>query len=133
MKKIAAIALLYATAAMPAFASEDYAAPEADTPEALRNASLDKIREKADRLSTFSLVELNGNFSLYGKLSIPRITTGDEAGARHNTATYGLHGQFGGTPGTGIQKMGFRFGWNRYLSGRNTGDNLYSLTAEIKF
>lgn len=133
MKKIAAVALLYAIAAMQALASEDYAIPEPDAPEAPRNATLDKIREKADRWSTFSLVEVNDNFSLYGKLSIPRITTGSEAGMQHNAATYGLHGQFGGPPGVGIKKMGFRFGWNRYLAGRNTGDNIYSLTAEIKF
>lgn len=131
MKKITAIALLYAIA-MPAFATDGSVTtkPEAD---ALRNATLNKIRAKADQLSTFSLLESKGNFSLYGKLSIPRLTTSDEFGMQHKAVSYGLHGQLGSVPGIGPQKMGLRFGWNRYLAGPNAGDNLYSLTAEVKF
>jgi hypothetical protein len=132
MKRIAAITLLYAIAAMSAFAADDNAYPNPDTPDALRNAMLGEIRAKADRLSKFSLLELNDNFSLYGKLSIPRLT-GHEAGIQRNAVTYGLHGQLGSIQGMGIPKMGIRFGWNRYLAGSNTGDNLYSLTAEFKF
>ena len=130
MRKIATIALLYAIAATPAFAAEDYAVQEPDT---LRNAMLDKIRTKADQLSTFSLLELNDNFSVYGKLSIPRLTTGNEAMMQRSAVTYGLHGRLGSTQGMGIPKVGIRFGWNRYLAGPDTGGNLYSLTAEVKF
>lgn len=133
MKKIATIALLYAITTMPAFAAEDYLAPEADAPDVLRNAMLGEIRAKADRLSTFSLLEVNNNFSLYGKLSVPRLTTGIETGMQRNAVTYGLHGRLGSMAGIGIPKMGIRFGWNRDLAGQNTGGNLYSLTAEIKF
>lgn len=138
MKKITAIALLYAISAMPAFAADDYVYPEPDAPGKLGNtmlshAMLGGINAKADRLSTFSLLELNSNFSLYGKLSIPRLTTGDETMMQHNAVTYGLHGRLEGLPGVGIPKMGVRFDWNRYLVGPNTGGNLYSLTAEVKF
>lgn len=133
MKKITAVALLYAISAMPAFAADDYIYPEPDAPGKLGNTMLGGINAKANRLSTFSLLELNGNFSLYGKLSIPRLTTGDETMMQRNAVTYGLHGRLEGLPGVGIPKMGVRFDWNRYLAGPNTGGNLYSLTAEIKF
>ncbi|WP_435627565.1 hypothetical protein [Candidatus Ferrigenium straubiae] len=133
MKKIATIALLYAIAAMPVYAAEDYLVPEADAPDVLRSATLGKIRASADRLSTFNLLEVNNNFSLYGKLSIPRLTTGIETGIQRNAVTYGLHGQLGSMAGIGIPKMGLRFGWNRDLVGPDSGGNMYSLTAEIKF
>lgn len=133
MKKITAIALLYAISTMPVFAADDYVYPEPNAPYKLGNAMLGGINTKADRLSTFSLLELNSNFSLYGKLSIPRLTTGDEAMIQRNAVTYGLHGRLEGLPGIGIPKMGVRFGWNRYLASPNTGDNLYSLTAEVRF
>lgn len=133
MKKIAAIALLYAITAMPAFAAEDYLALEGDGPDALENAMFGKTRAKTDRLSTFSLLELNNNFSLYGKLSIPRLTTTVETGMQRNAVTYGLHGRLGSMSGIGIPKMGIRFDWNRYLAGPDSSGNLYSLTAEIKF
>jgi|SRR3989338_77862 len=133
MKKITAIALLYAISAMPVFAADDYVYPEPDAPGELGNAMLGEIRAKADRLSTFSLLELNGNLSLYSKLSIPRLTTGDKAWMQHNAVAYGLHGQLGSMAGIGIPKMGIRFGWDRYLAGPGTGGNLYSLTAEVKF
>lgn len=133
MRKIATITLLYAIAAMPAFAADDNIYPKPDSPDALRNTMLGEIRAKADRLSTFSLLELNGNFSLYSKLSIPRLTTGDKTMMQHNAFAYGLHGQLGSMAGIGIPKMGMRFGWNRYLAGPDTGGNLYSLTAEVKF
>ncbi len=138
MKKITAVALLYAISAMPAFAADDYVYPEPDAPGKLGNTMLSNamrggINAKANRLSTFSLLELNNNFSLYGKLSIPRLTTGDETMMQRNAVTYGLHGRLEGLPGVGIPKMGVRFDWNRYLAGPNTGGNLYSLTAEVKF
>lgn len=138
MKKITAVALLYAISAMPAFAADDYVYPEPDAPGKLGNAMLSNamrggINAKANRLSTFSLLELNNNFSLYGKLSIPRLTTGDETMMQRNAVTYGLHGRLEGLPGVGIPRMGVRFDWNRYLAGPNTGGNLYSLTAEVKF
>lgn len=140
MRKIAAIALLYAISAAPAFASDDYAYSEPGAPDALGYvtpseimANISEIRIKADRLSTFSLVELNDNFSLYGKLSVPRLTSGNETMMQHGAVTYGLHGQVGSLPGMGIPKVGIRFGWNRHLTGQDTGGNLYSLTAEIKF
>lgn len=139
MRKIAAIALLYAISATPAFAADDYAYSEPGAPDALGyatpseiRANISKIRAKAGRLSTFSLVELNDNFSLYGKLSAPRFT-GDDAMLQRNAVTYGLYGRLGSVSGVGIPKMGIRFGWNRYLAGPDTGGNLYSLTAEVKF
>lgn len=136
MKKIAAIALLYAISAMPALAADDYAYLEPDAPSTPGNIMLGEIRAKADRLSTFSLLELSNDFSLYGKLSIPRLTTGGETGIQRNAVTYGVHGQLGSMAGIGIPRLGIRFGWNRHLAGPNTGDtggNLYSLTAEVKF
>ena len=133
MKKIAAIALLYAVTAMPTIASADNAAPKPNASGAPSSITLSEIRGKFDRLSTLNLLESDGSFSLFGKLSIPRLSAGDEAGMQRNAITYGLYGQIGGVPRMGTQKMGFRFGWNRYLAGPNIGDNLYSLTAVIKF
>lgn len=133
MKKIATIALLYAIASTPSFAADNYLAPEAEAADAHRNAMLGEIRAKADQLSTFSLLEVNNNFSLYGKLSVPRLTTSIETGMQRNAVTYGLHGQLGSMAGIGIPKMGIRFGWNRDLAGPDSGSNMYSLTAEIKF
>ncbi len=134
MKKIAAIALLYTIASMPAFAADDdnaYAPPKLDM-ETL-NTPADETRqlivERIERLSKFSLLQVNDNFSLYGKLSFPRINAGDAASGTHrNAVTYGLQGQLDSTP-----KIGIRFGWDRYIAGRNTSDNLYSLTAVVKF
>lgn len=131
MKKIVAIALIYAVFAPPVFAADDYyTAQEQD---ARVDAMREKIRTKADQLSTFSLLELNDNFSVYGKLSIPRLAVHDDGMNQRNAVTYGLHGKLGSIPGLGIPKVGIRFGWNPHFAGQNTGGNLYSLTAEVKF
>jgi len=130
MRKITAIVLLYTIAAMPAFAADGNAYPEPDASGTLGNTMFGEIRANVDRMSTFSLLELNDKFSLHGKLSIPRFNSGDEAGIQRNAVTYGL---LGSMTGIGIPRMGIRFGWNRYLAGPNTSSNLYSLTAEVKF
>lgn len=130
MEKIAAITLLYIIATMPVLAADDNAYPEPDASGTLGNTMFGEIRTNADRMSTFSLLELNGNFSLHGKLSIPRFNSGDEAGIQRNAATYGL---LGSMTGIGIPRMGIRFGWSRYLARPDSGGNLYSLTAEVKF
>lgn len=122
MNRIAIVALLYATASMPVFAAGDaQALAEADT---LRQ----NLRAGIDEISTFSLLETNGNFSLYGKLSHPRLAGAEDLAPPRDAATYGLHGQFGSTSTVGI-----RFGWDRYIAGDKAGDNLYSLTAVVKF
>lgn len=123
MKKIAAATLLYAAASTPALAAGDDAQALAEA-DALRQS----IRSGIGRMSTLNLLETNGSFSLYGKLSHPRITGTEEFGSTRDAATYGLHGQFNST-----QKTGIRFGWDRYISGEKAGDNIYSLTAVVKF
>lgn len=82
-------------------------------------------------LSAIGLLPLNNSFSLYGKLEAARTDTGASAvtGVRRTTTLYGLGGQYDTTP-----RMGFRFGWNRYgVVGQNADDDLYSLTAVLKF
>lgn len=133
MKKIAAITLLYAIASMPAYAADDNAYAllkmETETQDMPAYEARQLIVERIETLSKFSLWQVNDNFSLYGKLSIPRITTGDaEAGTHRNAATYGLRGQLDSTP-----RIGIRFGWDRYIAGQNTNGNLYSLTAVVRF
>lgn len=133
MKKIATSALLYAAvSAMPAYAADDDIAyvslsPEMDAPNMSVNETRRFIVERIEKLSKFSLLQVNDNFSLYGKLSFPRIGHSNSE-IHRNSATYGVHAQFDGTPGLGI-----RFAVDRYIAGPNAGDNLYSVTANFKF
>ncbi|HXU93677.1 MAG TPA: hypothetical protein VFP33_08485 [Gallionella sp.] len=133
MKKIAAVILLCAVAPLPAYASDDdnvYASANADD-EALNKQAHENRRfivEKFEKLSKFSLLQVNDNFTLYGKLSFPRIKSGDDSAIHRDGATYGLRGQFDST-----SRVGIRFGWERYIAGQNTNDNLYSLTAVVRF
>jgi hypothetical protein len=130
MKKITAVVLLFAIASMPALAADDnaYTLAQPDM-YALDKPASGTGRADIERMTTFSLLQSNNNFSLSGRLSIPRLNTGDAlAGAYSNAPTYGLRGQFDSTPNLGI-----RFGWDRYVAGQNTDDNLYSLTAVFKF
>lgn len=127
MNRIAAFALLYAVASMPALAADDSAYAPAET-DASPQITLKALKAEIERMSTFSLLEKNGGFSLYGKLSIPRISSAEEFAARRDAPTYGLRGQLVDTP-----KMGIKFGWDRYIAGKNSGDNLYSLTAVVRF
>jgi len=126
MRKIAVIALLYVIAVSPACADDAYglAGPDADAGLLSADSGLES---GLARLSTFSLLQVSDNFSLHGRLSVPRITAA-ETGVQRNAATYGLRGQFDSSP-----KLGVRFGWDRYVAGQNSGDNLYSLTATVKF
>lgn len=134
MKKIAAIALLYAIAAMHACAADDSNAYsplklDLDTPDMHTSETRQFIVERIENLSKFSLLQVNDNFSLYGKLSFPRISSGNADSVIHRDApAYGLHGQFDSTP-----RIGIRFGLDRYIAGESSGDNLYSLTAVVKF
>ncbi len=133
MKKIAAILLLYAIASMPVHAADDntYALrqPATDTPDTSAAETRQFIVERIEKLSKFSLLQVNDKFSLYGKLSFPRINSGDADSTIHrDAATYGLHGQLDSTP-----RMGIRFGWDRYIAGQNANNNLYSLSAVVKF
>lgn len=122
MNRIAIIALLYATVSMPVFAAGDaQALADAD---ALRR----HLGASVEEMSTFSLLKTNGSFSLYGKLSHPRLAGAEDLAPPRNAATYGLHGKFGNT-----SKVGIRFGWDRYIAGDHAGNNLYSLTAVVKF
>lgn len=127
MIRIAAIALLYAAASLPAMAAEDDIYTPADT-NAPSQPPLTMVKAQIERMCTFSLLETDGNFSLYGKLSIPRITTAQGVGPQPEAATYGLHGQFDRSA-----RMGFKFGWDRYIAGQNAGNNLYSLSAVVRF
>lgn len=127
MNRIAAIALLYAVASMPAVAADDSAYMPAET-DATPQAALKKLKAEIERMSTFSLLEKNGSFSLSGKLSIPRLSSADEFATRRDAPTYGLRSQLVDTP-----TMGVKFGWDRYIAGKNSGDNLYSLTAVVRF
>ncbi|HZW24260.1 MAG TPA: hypothetical protein VFF26_02145 [Gallionella sp.] len=134
MKNIAIVTLLYAIAAQPVCASDNstYAFPEPDMDTPLLPDAAAWKSELA-RLTWFSLLREQEHedevFSLYGGLFIPRLHAGGaEAGIRHNTATYGLHGQLNSSP-----KLDIRFGLDRYIAGKNAGDNVYSLSARVKF
>lgn len=128
MKKIAAIVLLYVIATLPAFAADNDAhalsEPDAGTPPF---PALDALKSEVARLSSFKLLQVSDSFSLYGKLSVPRITAA-EVGAHRSSATYGLRGQLGGR-----SRVDIRFGWDRYIAGQYPNDNLYSLTATVDF
>ncbi|OGS81447.1 MAG: hypothetical protein A2061_04990 [Gallionellales bacterium GWA2_59_43] len=126
MKKIAVIVLLYVIAALPAYADDAYMLAEPDANAVLLSAD-SGLKSGIARLSTFSLLQVSDTFSLHGKLTVPRITAA-ETGVQRNAVTYGLRGQFDSSP-----TLGVRFGWDRYVAGRNSGDNLYSLTAIVKF
>ncbi len=133
MKKIAAIPLLYAIVSIPAYAADDNAYASLRLDNEILNTPAAETRqfivERIEKLSKFSLLQVNDHFSLYGKLSFPRIRSGDADSVMHSDApTYGLRGQFDSTP-----RIGIRFGWDRYIAGQNTNDNLYSLTAVVKF
>ncbi len=134
MKKIAASTMLYVIASMPAYAADEdnaYVSIKEDN-ETLNTPAYETRRlivERVEKLSKFSLLQVNDNFSLYGKLSLPRLKTGDADNVIHrNAPTYGLRAQFGSTP-----RIGIRIGWERYIAGQNANDNLYSLTAVVKF
>lgn len=129
MKKITAIVLLFAIASMPAVADDNALAPAKPDMNALDEPDGGVSKADIERMSRFNLLQRNNNFSLYGKLSIPRLDTGDaQSGGYRNATTYGLHGQLDTAP-----NMGIRFGWDRYVAGQNADDNLYSLTAVFKF
>lgn len=130
MKRISVVALLYAIAGLPAYAADDgayvFSAPDADRllPPAVRS-----WKAELARLGTISLWQVNDGLALYGKLSVRHLHAGDaEAGIHYNSPTYGLRGQFDSPQGIGI-----RFGWDRYVAGANSGDDLYSLSATVKF
>ncbi|BBI98524.1 hypothetical protein FGKAn22_02170 [Ferrigenium kumadai] len=133
MKKIAAIALLSAIVPVPVYAVDDnaYVSIKADD-EALNTPAYETRRlivERLEKLSKFSLVEVSDNFSLYGKLSFPRIKSSDADNViQRDAPTYGLHAQFNSP-----LRIGIRFGWDRYIAGQNANGNLYSLTAAVKF
>ena len=128
MKKIAAIALLYAIASLPAFAAND-ASPELnlEIPSPPTDGAERFVVERIEELGRFSLLQMGDRFSLYGRLSLRRVDT-VEAGVSHNAPTYGLHGQFDGT-----RNMVMRFGWDRYAVGPLAGGNLYLLSATLRF
>jgi hypothetical protein len=133
MKKITAISLLYALASVPAYgAGANTYAPlqlNMETPDSPAYETRRFIVERIETLSKFSLLQVDDNFSLYGKLSFPRIDRVNADSMIHrNAATYGLRGQFQ----TG-SRIGIRFGWDRYIAGQNANDNLYSLTAVVRF
>jgi len=130
MKRIAAVALLYVIAALPAAAAEDnvYAFPVPDT-DAPLPPDVAALKSELARLTWFSLLHEADSFSIYGGLFIPRLhADGAEAGVRRNAPTYGLHAQLYGSPGIGV-----RFSWDRDVAGGRSGDNRYSLSATIKF
>lgn len=133
MKKIASIAVLYAIAPMHACAADDSAYASIKIETSAQEMSVYETRqfivEKIETLSRFSLLQVNDSFSVYGKLSFPRINHNDAySGIHRDSATYGLHGQFDST-----SRIGIRFGLDRYIAGHNTSGNLYSLTAAVKF
>ncbi|MFZ3019860.1 MAG: hypothetical protein WA056_15540 [Gallionella sp.] len=124
MKNIAIATLLYAIAAQPVHASDDNARvfPEPDTDAAAWKSGLAK-------LTWFSLLQESEGFSLYGGLFIPPLHAGGiDIRMRRNAATYGLHGQLNSSP-----KIDILFGMDRYVAGENAGNNIFSLSARIKF
>lgn len=134
MKKIAAIALLSAIAPVPVYAVTDddtYVSIKSDN-ETLNTPAYETKRvivERIEKLSKFSLLEVNDDFSLYGKLCLPRIRSDDADNLVHrNGPTFGLRAQFNSTP-----RIGIRLGWERYIAGPNANGSLYSLTAAVKF
>lgn len=131
MKKLAACALLYVIASMPAYAV-DVAPPYAsfdlntETLDASTKKNRQFIVERIESLSKFGLLQANDSFSMYGKLSFRHSGTGN--GTNHSAPVYGLHGQFNSTHGIGIH-----FGWDRYIVKQSSGDNVYTLTATVQF
>jgi hypothetical protein len=124
MKNIAIVTLLYAIAAQPVYASDDNARvfPEPDTDAAVWKSGLAK-------LTWFNLLEESESFSLYGGFFIPRLhVNGLDIRMRRNAATYGLHGQLNSSP-----KIDILFGMDRYVAGKNAGNNMFSLSARIRF